>query len=128
MVVSNLPLKVRSLPINTKPLTAYLQYRDNKIEEIESFLKKENIYYNINKRFLVILDLESENSMLSNTKRDTRSRLNKILKVKYETITEYDNIFSKFYSIIAEKNDFSVIYKYKNPDLVNLSKLDKWIV
>ena len=74
-----------SLPLDKKPLTAYLQFRDNKIEEDKSFLDKNNIYYNINERFLVILDLESETTMLAKTKRDTRSRLNKILRYNYTT-------------------------------------------
>lgn len=116
-----------TLSLDKKPLTAYLQYRDNKIEEIECFLKKNNIYYNINERFLVILDLESETSMLAKTKRDTRSRLNKILRHKYKTKIKYDSIFSEHYSDIAERNKFSLIYKYKNSDLENISRLNNII-
>ena len=116
-----------SLPTSTKPLTAYLQFRDNKIEEIISFLEENNICYNINERFLVILDLESETIMLAKTKRDTRSRLNKILRCNYTTTINYDTIFSEFYSSIAERNNFSKIYKYNNSDLENISRLNNII-
>jgi len=116
-----------SLPKSTKPLTAYLQFRDNKIEEIISFLEKNNICYNIDERFLVILDLESETTMLAKTKRDTRSRLKKILRYKYKTTIKYDRLFSEFYSNIAERNKFSLIYKYNNSDLENISRLNNII-
>ena len=65
--------------------------------------------------------------MLAKTKRDTRSRLNKILRHKYKTKIKYDSIFSEHYSDIAERNKFSLIYKYKNSDLENISRLNNII-
>jgi len=113
---------LESLRKDFSAITAFLQYRGRYSPNIDQYLEKSSVFYSIEKKNMVYVELLEEKIMFDNCKRSTKSRLRPTLEKGIIHKHKLDNKLWDLYEIISKDNNFGISYRYSPGDLKSMSE------
>ena len=113
---------LQSLRKKITPITAFLQFRGTYSPKIDQYFQKLSVFYSIEKKNMIFVELLEQEIMFNNCKRSTRSRLRPILEEGIIHKYKLDNKLFDLYEIISKDNNFGISYRYSHADLKSMSE------